>query len=198
VIYAAGAVPILVFLFIALPLLELYVILQVGQAIGVLPTIGLMLITAIAGGALARSQGRSTWRSFNLAMKEGRVPGREILDGAMIIFGGALLLSPGFITDVLGIALLLPPARAGIRRLVRRAAARTPTGRPVFFIYERFGRRGPRPAEGPATPPPGSPSTGSPPPRPRRDYDVEGTAREVGDEQLPEDSRGERTGGTDG
>lgn len=176
--------PILIFLFIALPILELYVIIQVGQAIGVLPTVGLMLLTAVAGGVLARSQGRATWGRFTAAMREGRVPAREVLDGAMIIFGGALLLSPGFVTDVLGIALLLPPARAGIRRLLRGAAARTRPGRPVLFVFERFGgdRRTGKPGAGQESPPP--------PPRPRRDYDVEGTAREVGDEQLPEGRQG--------
>lgn len=126
--------PLLLFVvFILLPLAELYVIIQVGQAIGILPTLALLLVDGFLGAALARSQGRATWASFNKAMSEGRIPGREVMDGAMVIFGGALLLSPGFLTDILGIGLLLPPGRAIIRRMLKGAAKRTPTGRPVFF-----------------------------------------------------------------
>ena len=98
----------LVFLFIVVPLVELYVIIQVGQAIG-------------AGSLLMRSQGRAAWRRFQAALAEARVPGREVLDGVLVIFGGAFLLTPGFVTDVLGAVLLVPPTRALVRRvLVRR------------------------------------------------------------------------------
>ncbi len=95
--------------FIVLPLLELYVIIQVGGAIGVVPVLLLLLADGFIGAALARSQGRQVWVRFNETMAAGRIPAREILDGAMIMFGGALLLSPGFITDILGIFLLIPP-----------------------------------------------------------------------------------------
>jgi UPF0716 protein FxsA len=72
-----------------------------------------------------RSQGRAAWRRFNAALVEGRPPAREVLDGVLVIFGGALLLTPGFITDVFGLAFLLPPTRAVLRRLlVRRFALR--------------------------------------------------------------------------
>lgn len=165
--------PLLLFvLFIVVPILELYVILQVGQAIGVLPTLGLMLLTAAVGAALMRSQGRTAWRRFNETMAAGRIPAREVFDGAMIIFGGALLLTPGFLTDLLGISLLLPPSRALIRSAVRRAAARTPTGRPVFFVYDRYGS--PRTGRGGAGRGRGA--------APSRDYDVEGSAHEVGED----------------
>src|SRR3954469_9592476 len=110
----------LVLLFIAVPLAELAVIIQVGQAIGVWWTIGLLLLDSILGSWLMRHQGRSAWRRFNAALQEGRVPTREVLDGALVIFGGALLLTPGFITDILGIVLLLPPTRALVRGVVAR------------------------------------------------------------------------------
>jgi UPF0716 protein FxsA len=110
----------LVILFIAVPIVELYVLIQVGGAIGVLPTIALLLADSILGGMLMRSQGRAAWRRFNAAVAEGRPPAREVLDGALIIFGGALLLTPGFFTDVLGLILLLPPTRALVRRLLVR------------------------------------------------------------------------------
>src|SRR5919106_5442556 len=96
----------LVALFIVVPLVELYVIIQVGQAIGALPTIGMLVADSVLGSLLLRSQGRGAWRRFNEAMAAGRAPAREVLDGGLIIFGGALLLTPGFITDVPGLLLL--------------------------------------------------------------------------------------------
>ena len=110
----------LVLLFIAVPLAELAVIIQVGQWIGVWWTIALLLADSLAGSWLMRQQGRAAWRRFNAALQEGRVPGREVLDGALVIFGGAFLLTPGFITDVLGAILLIPPTRAIVRRVLAR------------------------------------------------------------------------------
>ena len=91
---------VLLFLFLALPIAEIYVIIQVGDAIGVAPTLALLILDGFAGAALARSQGRAAWERFNRALTDGRVPANETFDGAMIIVGGALLLAPGFITDV--------------------------------------------------------------------------------------------------
>jgi UPF0716 protein FxsA len=117
--------PLLVLLFIVVPLVELYVIIQVGQEIGALPTIALLIADSILGAALWRAQGRAVWRRFNAALAERRPPGREVLDGVLIIFGGALLLTPGFISDVFGLLLLLPPTRAVVRKLlVRRFSSR--------------------------------------------------------------------------
>jgi len=111
----------LVLLFIVVPLVELYVIIQVGQAIGVWWTLALLVADSVAGSVLMRSQGRAAWRRFQAALAEGRMPGREVLDGVLVIFGGAFLLTPGFVTDVLGAILLVPPTRALVRRvLVRR------------------------------------------------------------------------------
>ncbi|MDP1850289.1 MAG: FxsA family protein [Solirubrobacteraceae bacterium] len=119
----------LVFLFIVVPIVELYVIIQIGQAIGVLPTIALLILDSVLGAALMRSQGRAVWRRFNGAIAEGRVPGREVMDGALVIFGGALLLTPGFLSDILGLILLLPPTRAVVRAvLLRRFAGRVVAG----------------------------------------------------------------------
>src|SRR3954467_13025084 len=112
--------PLLLLLFIVVPIVELFVILQVGEAIGVLPTVALLIADSILGSVLMRSQGRAAWRRFNAALVEGRIPHREVLDGALVIFGGALLLTPGFVTDILGIVLLLPPTRALVRGLVGR------------------------------------------------------------------------------
>ena len=115
----------LVLLFIVVPIVEIYVIIQVGQAIGALWTIALLVADSILGSMLMRAQGRAAWRRFNQAIAAGRVPTREVLDGVLVIFGGALLLTPGFVTDAFGLIFLLPPTRAVIRRvLVRRVVGR--------------------------------------------------------------------------
>src|SRR3954454_24047811 len=93
----------LVLLFIVVPIVELFVIIQVGEAIGVLPTIALLVVDSILGSVLMKAQGRAAWRRFNAALAEGRIPHREVLDGALVIFGGALLLTPGFVSDIFGI-----------------------------------------------------------------------------------------------
>jgi UPF0716 protein FxsA len=164
----------LILLFIVVPIAELYVIIQVGQAIGVVPTLILLLADALLGSWLLKHEGRSAWRRFNEALAAGRFPGREVADGALIIVGGTLLLTPGFITDIFGLFLLLPPTRAISRRLLKR------------FTIGRFTVVGmPTGGRGPFGPPPGSAG-----PRPSSDYDFEGTAEEVppqgnGDPRLP-------------
>jgi UPF0716 protein FxsA len=161
----------LVLLFIVVPIIELFVIIQVGEAIGVLPTIALLIADSILGSMLMRSQGRLAWARFNAALTEGRMPHREVADGALIIFGGALLLTPGFVTDVLGIILLLPPTRALVRNLLtRRLLPR--------IVVSRFGV----PAAAAAA------AAGGRRRGPRRDpegADVEGTATEVDPPRLP-------------
>src|SRR3954462_3512076 len=113
-------VPLLIVLFIVVPLAELYVIIQVGGAIGVLPTIAILLVDSLVGSWLLRHQGRAAWQRFNAALGAGRPPARQAVDGALVLFGGALLLPPGFLTDILGLALLLPPSRAVVRRILAR------------------------------------------------------------------------------
>ena len=85
----------LIVLFIVVPIAELAVMIQVGQLIGVWWTIALLIADAILGSLLARSQGRRAWRRFNEALRAGRPPAREVMDGALVLFGGALLLTPG-------------------------------------------------------------------------------------------------------
>jgi UPF0716 protein FxsA len=117
-------VGVLVLLFLVVPLAELYVIIQVGQAFGALNTIALLIIISAIGAWLVKREGMSVWRRFQRQIESGAVPGKEIADGVMILFAGALLMSPGFLTDLLGIALLLPPVRAVIRGVVMKQAAR--------------------------------------------------------------------------
>jgi UPF0716 protein FxsA len=150
-------VPILALLalFIVVPLAELYVILKVGDWLGILPTIGLLAADSVLGSLLLRSQGRAVWRRFTETMAAGRIPRREVLDGVLVIFGGAFLITPGFLTDIVGLLLLLPPTRAGIRRIVTRRLGR----RVVIGVSDAAERR-------------------------REGYDVEGSASEY-DEPTP-------------
>jgi UPF0716 protein FxsA len=114
----------LILVFIAVPIAELYLIYLVGDAIGVLPTLLLLAADSLLGSVLLRTQGRSVWNRFNEAIAAGRVPRREVMDGVLVIFGGAFLITPGFITDVLGLALLIPPTRSAVRRKVERRLGR--------------------------------------------------------------------------
>jgi UPF0716 protein FxsA len=125
----------LIALFLVVPFLELYVILEVvGPALGAPLTILLLAVDSVIGALLFKSQGRSVWRKFNAALAEGRVPHREVVDGVLVIFGGAFLITPGFLSDIVGVLLLLPPTRAlirrfAIRRLGRRLVASPPRRR---------------------------------------------------------------------
>jgi UPF0716 protein FxsA len=151
-------VPLLLLLvvFILVPLAELYVILQVGEAIGAVWTILLLAADSVIGSMLMRSQGRAVWRRFQAAMQEGRTPHREVIDGVLVIFGGAFLITPGFLTDIFGLLFLLPPTRALIRRSLLRGLGRR------VAIWVGGGRRGSGVS---------------------RSFDVEGTAYEPDREQ---------------
>lgn len=111
---------ILALVFILMPILELAVIIQVGDAIGVLNTIGLLLLSGVLGGWLMKREGLGVVRRIQAAMSAGRVPGVELVDAFLILFGGALMLTPGFVSDIVGMALLLPPVRAVVRGFLRR------------------------------------------------------------------------------
>ena len=100
--------PILAIAFIVVPLAELAVLIAVGDVIGLWPTLLLLLVVSVAGAWLAKREGLAAWRRFQLALAEARVPTIEVADGAMILLAGALLLTPGFLTDVAGVLLLLP------------------------------------------------------------------------------------------
>jgi UPF0716 protein FxsA len=117
----------LVVVFIVVPIAELYVILKVGDAIGAIPTILLLAADSVLGSLLLRAQGRSVWRRFNDTLAKGGMPHREVLDGVLVIFGGAFLITPGFLTDIVGLLLLIPPTRSLIRRVVVRRLGRRVT-----------------------------------------------------------------------
>jgi UPF0716 protein FxsA len=129
----------LVVLFIVLPIAELYLIYRVGDSIGIWWTLALLAADSIIGSLLLRSQGRAVWRRFQHTMESGHMPHREVQDGVLVIFGGALLITPGFLTDILGLLLLLPPSRAVIRRFVMRAVARRAADRVERGVWDGEG-----------------------------------------------------------
>lgn len=151
--------PVLILLFIIVPIAELYVILKVGDLIGILPTIALLVADSLLGSWLLKSQGRTVWQRFQQTMQAGRVPHREVFDGVLVIFGGAFLITPGFLTDIVGVLLLLPPTRAVFRRWLIRRGGR------MFGFSVATGRRGGRPVSG-------------------QEYDVDGTAYESDQPRL--------------
>jgi UPF0716 protein FxsA len=145
--------------FVVVPLAELWAILAVGDAIGVVPTILILLADSVLGALLLRAQGRGAWRRFVDALRTGRVPSRELADGLLILVGGALLLTPGFLTDVIGLMLLIPVTRVLARRALERGIARRLT---AGMAATARGSDGPRSDDA------------------RVRFDVEGTATEYG------------------
>lgn len=183
----------LVFLFVVVPVVELALLIRLGGLIGLGPTLAMILLTGIIGANLAKQQGLSVLRRFQAETQAGRLPGDALVDGAIILFSGALLLTPGIVTDIVGFLGLLPPARAALKRAVRASLARaiqrgdvkvetfvvgTPPGPPYAGPYRRpaadDGRHplGPRPTPGDGpiidvTPEPANPPPNQPPNQPQ-------------------------------
>lgn len=110
----------LVVAFVVMPLLEIWTIIQVGQVIGAWWTIALLVADSLFGGWLIKREGGRAWRALHQALGSGRMPARELADGALILVGGTLMLSPGFVTDGFGVLLILPITRPVARRLLAR------------------------------------------------------------------------------
>ena len=134
-----AVVRLLLILFLVVPLAEIWVLIEVGSEVGAIATVALVVLTAVVGAALMRAQGLATLLRARSSMAKGEVPALEMLEGAVILIAGALLLTPGFITDAAGFACLVPTVR---RRLILGAVKLQPAGP----------RRGPaRPHQGPRT-----------------------------------------------
>lgn len=115
---------VLVLAFIVVPLVEIYVLIQVGQVIGVWWTILLLVLDSILGSWLIRREGARAWQALRGALDNGRMPAKELADGALILIGGTLMLSPGFVTDAFGIVLIVPFTRPIARRLLTQVVTR--------------------------------------------------------------------------
>ena len=138
--------------FIAIPVVEIYVLIQVGQAIGALPTVILLVLDALLGTWLFKREGRKAWTALRAALDEHRVPGQEVADGALVVVGGAFLITPGFVSDIVGVLCLLPPTRALLRvmltgfftrRLLGPATSRLPGANRPPPTRRRGARRDP-------------------------------------------------------
>ena len=134
---------ILFVLFLVVPLLEIYVLIQVGQVIGPWWTILLLIADSIFGGWLIRREGRRAWRALNVALQSGRMPATELADGALILIGGTLMLTPGFVTDAVGVLMILPFTRPLFRRALAGAVSRR-----LVVPGADFPGNGPRPGAG--------------------------------------------------
>jgi UPF0716 protein FxsA len=110
----------LLLLFLLTPAVELGLLIQVDKLIGFGPTIGLIIATGVAGSYLARREGLNTWQRLNERLQSGDLPGKELVDGVIILVAGALLVTPGVLTDVVGFMGLLPPTRALVRKALMR------------------------------------------------------------------------------
>ena len=115
---------VLALLFLVVPFVELFLLIQVGQAVGALPTIAVLIVISVVGAWLVKREGMNTLRRAQQQVRNGAVPGTELVDGVLILFAGALLLTPGFLTDLFGILLLIPPVRAALRTTARKRIAR--------------------------------------------------------------------------
>ncbi|MFC4591555.1 FxsA family protein [Sphaerisporangium corydalis] len=163
--------------FLIVPVLEIWVLIQIGQVIGGWQTVGLLILDSLLGAWLVRREGRRAWRALRQALESGRMPDRELADGALIVAGGTLLLTPGFVTDIAGFFLILPFTRPVARRWLtwffgRRVRAMA-SGSPFGVMFPPQGGPGPggarvvsgqvvdEPHTGPGTPgDPGRPSLG--------------------------------------
>jgi len=164
-------------LFLLTPVVEFYLFIQVDQLIGFGPTIGLIILTGIAGSYLARREGLNTWQRLNERLSSGDLPGKELVDGIIILVAGALLVTPGVLTDVVGFMGLLSPTRALIRKvLMRRFKSKMEHGS-MQVQFGFFGGGAPGPNGGPG------PNQNGPASAPRRKDDPDdgwqGTGRRM-------------------
>ena len=139
----------LVVLFLVVPVLEIYVIIQVGQVIGAVPTVVLLIVESLLGAWLVKREGRRAWDALQSAIGSARLPSRELADGALVLVGGTLLLTPGFLTDIVGFFLILPFSRP----LARRGLAWVVARRARWVAVRRFGAGPPDGRFGPPGPP---------------------------------------------
>ncbi len=141
-------------LFLVLPVVELALLIQVDKVIGFWPTIGLIVVTGLVGSTLARQQGLSVWRQLNQRLAEQELPGVELLDGVIILVAGALLITPGVLTDVFGFLGLIPYTRAVIRKIVmkRITGAARRGGISVVGFQSGFGMASPSEQDGTEAP----------------------------------------------
>lgn len=135
--------PILLVMFIFVPIIEIALFVQVGGMIGMWPTIALVLITAFVGASLVRSQGIQTLMSVQSKMQQGELPAQQIVEGVMLAVSGVLLLTPGFMTDALGMLILLPAPRAMLAKQIMSRVKVNGLGGSQGGFHAGFGQHDP-------------------------------------------------------
>jgi len=190
----------LLLLFLLTPAVELGILIQVDQLIGFGPTIALIIATGVAGSYLARREGLNTWRRLNERLNAGDLPGKELVDGVIILVAGALLVTPGVLTDVIGFLGLIPPTRGLIRRvLLRRFRSKMEQGS-MQVQFGFFGGAAPGPngtSPGPASDPNGPPRSAADQAGPewtdQADPDWQGQPRQMPDHTQESSSESDET-----
>ena len=141
-------------LFTITPVVELYLLIKIGQVFGAMETVVMVIVMGLAGATLARSQGLAVVRQFQEASQKGEMPADQIIDGLLIVAGGAMLVTPGVLTDLLGLALVAPPTRIYFRNFIKaRISMSLKTGGGAFY----YGSPNPRGFERPSPGGPGEP-----------------------------------------
>ena len=133
----------LILLFIGVPIIEMALLVRIGQEMGFWPTIGLIMLTGLLGSILTRQQGSSVWHQFNAKLQSGQLPGKELIDGLIVLVAGALLLTPGVVTDFVGFLGLLPFSRKYIRQYAQRRLKNTRSTGSIGFQFNGFGNSEP-------------------------------------------------------
>ena len=152
----------LLLLFVIVPALELAILIEVGKDIGFWPTMGIIVLTGIIGSSLTRMQGMAVWSQFNSKLQQGQLPGNELIDGLIVLCSGALLLTPGILTDFVGFLGLIPYSRMFIRKQLQKYLKQSQIQANVHFHSSMFGS-----SQAPGTPLPPLPRNGKG--RPRND-----------------------------
>lgn len=133
---------VLFLIFVVTPIVELAVIVQVAGSTGVMNTIGLLVLVSLVGAWLVRREGLGILRRAQAELAKGRMPGRELVDGLLVLLAGALMLTPGFVTDAVGLALLLPPVRAVLRLVATRRLSRSVDAGRTLWTFGTRSKRG--------------------------------------------------------
>ena len=126
-------------LFVIVPFVELYILIELGNRIGALPTLGIVVITGIAGAALAKHQGLGVWHRIRTELSYGHMPGEVLFDGVLVLIGSVLLLTPGILTDITGFILLIPPGRYIVKKYVKVwIDKKLKSGQMIYYTHTEY------------------------------------------------------------
>ncbi|MFT3969803.1 MAG: FxsA family protein [Micropruina sp.] len=164
--------PLVLLFFVLVPVIEVWLLVSVGQRIGALPTLGILIVQAILGGWLMRREGTKAWRALNESVNSGRLPGGELLDPVLIVVGGVLVMLPGFFTDIFGLIFLLPLTRPLARGLLQLFIARRAARSGIDLQVMRVKMEGDTVIRGETVPEEPAPDYRANPPRPASDPTV--------------------------